>query len=559
MINKKIFAKRVAAATLATVMTMSCMACGDKKGTDKKADKKAANAVENDIVEELNVIDDNNRNYYEIFLYSFCDSNDDGIGDIQGLISKLDYINDGDDTTDTDLGANGIWLMPIHPSTSYHKYDVIDYCDIDKAYGTLDDYKLLLEECNKRGIKVILDLVMNHSSNFHPWFKEASKYLATLSPDQEPDPSVCKYVDYYTFSRTKESGAYYEVEGADGWYYNGQFSPNMPDLNLNNENVRKEFEDIVKFWLDMGVGGFRLDAIKEYYSNNTPANVEVLKWFSSYVKSVNPDAYIVGEAWSGDYYEYLTSGIDSVFDFNYADYSGFLANIVQDNAEDYNGKYLANNLAYSQKMIAEKNPNGIMGTFYSNHDMNRPAHYLAFKEEKIKMDIGLESMLNGSCFYYYGDEIGLGGAGDDENKRSPMIWSTENSQGITKGPVNMDSNYVINRFKSVEEQQKDEKSIWTYTRDAIKLRNTFPEIARGEVSVIEEVEDEDIFAVTKAYNDSQIIILANTSSKDEKEVTLPTDKYSYENIKGLLAAMDEPYQTKDGKIVLPPFSIVILK
>ena len=557
MIKMNVF-KRVTAVALATTMAVSFAACGTEKSTGSKTTEKEPESVAADIATNLNVIDDNYRNYYEIFVYSFCDSNGDGIGDIQGLISKLDYLNDGDDSTDTDLGVNGIWLMPVNPSTSYHKYDVMDYYDIDKAYGTLDDYKQLLKECNDRGIKVILDLVMNHSSNYHPWFKEAGKYLSTLAPGQEPDPAACKYVDYYTFSRTKESGAYYPVDGTTDWYYNAQFSPNMPDLNLNNENVRKEFEDISKYWLDMGVGGFRLDAIKEYFSDNTPANVEVLKWFSSYVKSVKPDAYIVGEAWSGDYYEYLTSGIDSVFDFNYADYSGFLANIVQDNVEDYNGKNLANCIVYSQKMIKEKNPNGIMGTFYSNHDMNRPAHYLAFDEAKIKMDIGLESLLNGSCFYYYGDEIGLGGAGDDENKRSPMIWSSTDDTGITKGPANMDSNYVINRFKSVEEQQKDDKSIWTYTRDAIKLRNIFPEIARGEVAVIEEVEDEDIFAVTKTYNDSQVIILANTSSTEEKEVTVPSDKYSYDKIRGMLATDRKPYQAKDGKIVLPPFSIVIL-
>ena len=260
MIKMNLF-KRVTAVALVTTMAVSFAACGTEKSTGSKTTEKEPESVAADIATNLNVIDDNYRNYYEIFVYSFCDSNGDGIGDIQGLISKLDYLNDGDDSTDTDLGVNGIWLMPVNPSTSYHKYDVMDYYDIDKAYGTLDDYKQLLKECNDRGIKVILDLVMNHSSNYHPWFKEAGKYLSTLAPGQEPDPAACKYVDYYTFSRTKESGAYYPVDGTTDWYYNAQFSPNMPDLNLNNENVRKEFEDISKYWLDMGVGGFRLDAI----------------------------------------------------------------------------------------------------------------------------------------------------------------------------------------------------------------------------------------------------------------------------------------------------------
>ena len=118
----------------------------------------------------LNVIDDKYRNFYEIFVYSYCDSDGDGIGDIQGLISKLDYLNDGDDSTDTDLGINGIWLMPICKATSYHKYDVEDYMSIDPEFGTLDDFKQLVEECHARGIKIITDMVINHSSSNNKWF-----------------------------------------------------------------------------------------------------------------------------------------------------------------------------------------------------------------------------------------------------------------------------------------------------------------------------------------------------------------------------------------------------
>lgn len=544
---------KIVLAVMAGVLCLSISACSDKKSAEKEVE-----TVAPDIATELNVIDDNYRNYYEIFVYSFCDSNGDGIGDIPGLISKLDYINDGDDTTDTDLGMNGIWLMPINPSPTYHKYDVMDYCDIDKSYGTLDDFKKLLEECDKRGIKLITDLVMNHSSDHHKWFLSACEYLESLAPGEEPDANVCPYVDYYTFKRTKDSGNYYQV-GDSEWYYNAGFSSNMPDLNWDNPKVKEEFEAIAKFWLDMGVGGFRLDAVKEYYSGNTSKNVEVLKWFNDYVKSVNPDAYIVAEAWCGDYYEYLNSGIDSVFDFNYANFDGHMANIVQDNIEDYNGQYLTDNLIYSNNTIKDKNEKAILAPFFSNHDLNRPAHYLAFKEDKIKMDFGLLSLMNGSPFYYYGDEIGLGGAGDDENKRSPMIWSSSDETGKTRGPVNMQPEYVINRFKSLEEQQKDENSIWSYVRDAVKLRNIFPEIARGEIEDIEKVTDEDIFAVRKTYNGSSIIILANTSSKDEKKVQLSREENNYTNIKGMLATGDKnPYQTEDT-IVLPPFSIVILK
>ena len=132
--------------------------------------------------------DDNYRTWYEIFVYSFCDSNGDGIGDLAGVTSKLDYLQE--------LGVGGIWLMPIHPSTSYHKYNVSDYYAIDPAYGTMEDFDTFLAECQKRDIHVILDLVVNHSGSENPWFKEAYAYLQQLG-DAEPDVADCKYLDYY--------------------------------------------------------------------------------------------------------------------------------------------------------------------------------------------------------------------------------------------------------------------------------------------------------------------------------------------------------------------------
>ena len=147
---------------------------------------------------QLNIIDDKYRNWYEIFVYSFYDTNNDGIGDLKGVTAKLDYIKE--------MGFNGIWLMPIHPSPTYHKYDVTDYYAIDPDYGTLEDFKELVDEAHKRGIRVIMDLVVNHSSDSHPWFKEACAYIR-----QNGRPGG-KYGDYYTF-KTDGQGAYHSVSG----------------------------------------------------------------------------------------------------------------------------------------------------------------------------------------------------------------------------------------------------------------------------------------------------------------------------------------------------------
>ena len=145
--------------------------------------------------EKLNIIDDNYRNYYEIYVHSFYDSNEDGIGDLNGVTQKLDYLKD--------LGINGIWLMPIMPSPTYHKYDVVDYMDIDSEYGTMEDFDKLVEECHKRGINIIIDMVMNHSSSQNEWFVKACDYLRTLKEGEEPDKNVCPYVSYYNFSKEK--------------------------------------------------------------------------------------------------------------------------------------------------------------------------------------------------------------------------------------------------------------------------------------------------------------------------------------------------------------------
>ena len=209
--------------------------------------------------------DDNYRTWYEIFVYSFCDSNGDGLGDLQGVTDQLDYLQN--------LGITGIWLMPIHPSSSYHKYNVSDYYAIDPDYGTMEDFETLMAECEKRGIHVILDLVVNHTGSDHPWFQEAAAYLQSLG-DAEPDVQACPYVDYYNFTKEPKT-AHTQVPGTD-WYYESQFSSAMPDLNLDSELVRQEIGDIMRFWLDKGVAGFRLDAAKEFNTGSNDKNLGAL-------------------------------------------------------------------------------------------------------------------------------------------------------------------------------------------------------------------------------------------------------------------------------------------
>lgn len=500
---------------------------------------------------EENVPDDNYRTWYEVFVYSFYDSDGDGIGDLKGLTEKLDYINDGDPATDTDLGCNGIWLMPVMPSPTYHKYDVKDYCAIDEEYGTMEDFQTLLEECHKRGIHVIIDLVMNHSSSMNPWFLQASEYLKELPEGAEPDAMECPYVDYYYFSKEKKGG-YSPLPGSD-WFYEAQFWSEMPDLNLGNEAVRAEFETIVDFWLEMGVDGFRLDAAKEYYSGGDEANIEVLTWFNTMVKEKKQDAYIVAEVWNDmpTYAKYYASGIDSCFDFAFANAEGVIAEAV-------NGKTPASSYGKAMETLQESlgsySDSYIDAPFYTNHDMARGAGYYAgdYSENQTKIAQAMNLFMSGSAFLYYGEELGMKGAGKDENKRAPMYWSEDAAaEGMCKGPADMDS--VKMKYGSWEAQMADGNSIYSFVKEAIRLRNRYPEIARGTVKFEEALSGETVCAIRKTYENEEALIVFNIS-KDTQTVEI-----SEMELAGMLVTGTESVTFVDGTLTLPPYSVAVLK
>lgn len=536
----------------------------DEETVQEDNSEEQSKYVEYTYNQDLNVIDDIYRTYYEVFLYSYYDSNGDGIGDINGLISKLDYLNDGDDTTDTDLGINGIWLMPIMPSTTYHKYDVANYYDIDPEYGNLDDFKNLIAECDKRGIKVIIDFVINHTSTQNEWFKSAVKSLGIEPCGQETctHKELCRehnpYFGYYNFVEGKPNqGAYYST-GQGDWYYEAVFWDQMPDLNLADTNLRSDFEDIMKYWLDMGVGGFRLDAAKEFYSGNTEKNVEVLKWVTDYVKEVNPDNYLVAEVWDsfGTMSQYYQSGIDSLFNFPFAQEQGKIVTTINYTGDNNSGSSFGRAMVTVQDKFKSFNENAIDASFFTNHDTARAAGYFNYDENKIKMAAGMNLMMAGNSFIYYGEELGMSGSGRDENKRAPMYWSTTNLTGMTFGPQDMEA--VTHNFGTYEDQVDDPMSIFNYYKRAVRLRNENPEIARGTTKVIDTLNQGEIAAITRSYEDSSIAILYNLSEEDA-QVKLTDTEINSEVIRGYLSTNGAAV-TLDGEVLtMPPYSIVVLK
>lgn len=500
---------------------------------------------------------DKYRTFYEVFVYSFFDSNQDGIGDLNGLTNKLDYLNDGDASTKEDLGITGIWLMPVMPSDTYHKYDVKDYMDIDESYGTMGDFENLVKECHKRNINVIIDLVMNHTSSKHPWFMQAKEYLQQLG-DGEPDLVKCPYVDYYHFSKEMKGG-YVALDGTD-WYYEANFWSEMPDLNLENENVKKEFEAIAAFWLEKDVDGFRLDAIKEFESGNTGYNVEYLKWFDQMVSSYYPDAYIVGEAWTdqAEYAKYYESGIDSLFDFEFADNDGIIANVL-------NGKSTAKTFGMSlekeEDLYVQYSADFVNAPFYTNHDLGRSAGYYSGddSEKQTKMAQAMNLLVTGNAFLYYGEEIGMKGAGADENKRLAMRWSEDSDAlGMCKGPK--DAKEAKQKYESVEKQLENKASILQFIRATITLRNQYPAIAKGKTTCIEELSNDALCFIKKETEDEKLLLIYNLSKENQTVDETELIRLCGAAKKAATLVTSDEEIREDGKeIYMPAYSMLLME
>ncbi len=490
--------------------------------------------------------DDNYRTYYEVFVYSFCDSNGDGIGDIPGLISKLDYLQN--------LGIRGIWLMPIHPSSSYHKYNVEDYYAIDPAYGTMEDFENLIAECEKRDIHVIIDLVLNHTASEHPWFKEAVSYLKSLPAGAEPNVEDCKYLDFYFFSKEQGPGAR-PINGTD-WFYEGMFDFTMPDVNFGSEALWEEYRQIMQFWIDKGVAGFRLDAAKEFYSGSVSKNVEVLSRIQEMATSIKPDCYLVAEVWEnfGQISKYYESGITSIFNFAFGNTDGKITQVIRAAGNPATVATYAPALEKADKAYLAANPDYIDAPFLSNHDVGRIAGFANRDELKIKMAGAMNVLMSGSCFIYYGEELGMPGSGNDPSKRAPMLWNEARDNGTTNPPPECDlpEEYPLG---SLEVQEKNDSSVYNYYRQLIAIRNALPAISHGRTTCETALNIGCVSAQRKTWNDQCCIILMNINPEAS---TADLSAYADWTLAATLSANGEAIKLKDTTLNLPAYGIAVL-
>ncbi len=480
---------------------------------------------------------------YEIYPRSFQDTDGDGVGDLKGIIQHLDYLNDG---TPNSLGVDAIWLTPFYPSPFYDfGYDVKDYCGIDPMFGTMEDFDTLIEKAHKRGIKIVIDLVFDHTSHRHPWFIESR--LSKDSPKR----------DWYIWKDTRPNnwkaffgGSAWTYDKETDQYYLHSFLPEQPDLNWRNRDVREALFDIVRFWMDKGVDGFRLDVInfiykdREYRSNpfcfgrrpyemqhhiydrNQPEAHQALQELRQLV-DLYGEKMLVGEI-------ALDKGEDSTVA------SAFYGKNNDELHLAFNFEFL--NCSWKAKAFRKAvdlwesslPPGGWPNYVLSNHDM--PRHYSRYArwghtEKRAKIAAMMLLTLRGTPFLYYGEEIGMRNVrvprwkfqdpvgkrywpfhpGRDE-ERTPMQWNTNDNAGFTIGqpwlPLSRD--YKKN---NVQNQLADPDSLLSFYRRLIWLRKKIPTLLTGDYRVVENSADDYCYTYLREDKDGRYLIALNFSSR----------------------------------------------
>jgi glycosidase len=445
---------------------------------------------------------------YEIFVRSFRDSDGDGIGDLNGLTRSLDYINDGNPRTRTDLGARCLWLMPVAESPSYHGYDVSNYYKVEPDYGTNADFKRMVAEAHKRGIKVLVDLVLNHASSEHPYFQEALR--DTASPHRR----------WFRFAPTKPASkgpwgqdVWYKSPVRDEWYY-AVFWSGMPDLNYETPAVREEASKVARFWLtEMGVDGFRLDAVPYLVeAGDTLAHArathEVLRRFSADVRRTAPRAFTIGEVWdsTGTILSYYPNELDAHFAFPVSD---AILDAVRSGTA---GKLLPEVLRFQGALAYDR-----WSPFLRNHDQTRTLTALGGDTARARLAAEILLTLPGLPFVYYGEEIGMTGDKPDERLRTPMQWSARAS-GFTSGKP-WEALQADTLTANVARESADSGSLLNVYRRLIHLRSANPALGTGELIPATSSNDA-VLAYLRREGSRTVLVIANLGTRHLEDVTV---------------------------------------
>ncbi len=478
-----------------------------------------------------------NAVFYEIFVRSFYDSNNDGIGDLRGVIEKLDYLKN--------LGITGIWLMSINMnSDGDHGYAIMDYMKIAPEYGTIEDFKELITKAHDNGIGIVMDMVINHCSSDNPFF------ISALNSIDSP------YRDWFTWSSEKlywrqpwsDSPVWHE--GKEKKYYYGLFSRSMPDLNFKNEEVYRYIQQVIAFWLNSGVDGFRFDAATHIFENETgiladlPETIDLFKGIRKLVNSYN-GKYLIGEAGKS---EYIGDGKDSLHGyFNF----GFIGNLTR-------AIYNENAQMFTEKLQEEYNkmpPGGYVSNVLGNHDsFLGPRVATRFKQNPQLLKIAATALLTtpGIPFIYYGEEIGMTSNNRysyDYSLRTPMQWSDALHGGFSTmekiSPRQSNKEY---KKINVTNQQHNKTSLLSHYKQLINLRNTNEALRQGSIRF--ENINKKVVTYKRTFKNNECLVIINIS-KNSVSLPLETiDNYS-------LVFSDSKYTIKNKLLILDRYSSLI--
>ena len=453
--------------------------------------------------------------FYEVFVRSFQDSNGDGIGDLKGLTSKLDYLNDGKPETKSDLGVDALWLMPVFQSPSYHGYDTVNYRQIESDYGTNEDFQQLLEEAHKRGIKIIVDYVMNHSSVDHPWFVESAS-----SPGNPKR-------NWYVWNSSNPGWGQPWGGNNPTWhlntgsYYYGVFSSRMPDLNYRNPAVRKSYRDTATFWLQRGLDGFRLDATRYLVEDgggpgqsDTAATHSALKEFATHVRTLKPQATLVGENWTetpiiAKYFGSTTTvagGDELPMNFNFPISTAILAGVNTGSAQPIAAKIAE---------VLSLYPQGVNDApFLTNHDQVRLATQFSGSLPKLRNAAAILLSLPGAPFLYYAEEVGIrnGPTQGDESKRTPMPWNNEPGGGFTTASNPWFPFAPGREVANVQDQAADPTSLFSRYRNLIHARKSSAALTKGGIQMLTSAgSTSPVLAFIRRSAEEQVLVVHNLS------------------------------------------------
>ncbi len=453
---------------------------------------------------------------YEIFVRSFADSNHDGIGDLPGLTAKLDYV--------ANLGADAIWLMPVNSSPSYHGYDVTNYFDINPQYGSKQDFRVLVAEAHKRGIKVLMDLVLNHTSAQHPWFKQS--VLNKKHP----------YRQYYSWQSRQASERHIRKENLEEdsdnpiqwhpyplWrkrfpytadYFYAYFWEGMPDLNYAFKPVRKKAIEIGKYWMEeFGVDGYRLDAAKHIFPDHRHAdNVIWWKEFRQALEKVNPATWLLGEVW--DEPEVVSpyfSGLHSLFNFHLA--SQIIGSVKTENAGN-----LVADLCEVRNFYLQTNPSFTDTIFLTNHDQDRIMSQLGNSPTKAQLAAAILFSLPGIIFLYYGEELGMTGVKPDENIRTPFPWGKADPLQTCWAPSHTSGLFQL---ATAQEQQEMTTSVYAYYRKLIAFRKQEAWLSHAATAEVGFTIPASVLGVSRQAPDGTKWLFLHNLSGSKQSIALP--------------------------------------